>query len=202
MPSEQTAGGRSKPSVSWRTTRDLTRRARSRRSTHQPFRDHRSRWRNVLHKWRVSSRGKDVGGVAREQPLPKELPMLLLLALPILLAVVTAHHYLAIFAPSNVLIRRTRSSPPRWRDVAVLIGLVAGLLIAVHLLVDGIAAGGPGWLNIVVLVLAWDAIKFGLLALRTTGSCIASAAGRLLPRTHGSSGQPSTARANRRPSPT
>jgi hypothetical protein len=108
--------------------------------------------------------------------------MLFLLALPILLAVVTAHRYLAILAPSNLLIRRARSSPPRWRNVAVLFGLVAGLLLAVHLLVGGIAAGGPGWLNIVVVVLAWDGIKFGLLALRTTWGCIASAAGRLLCR--------------------
>ena len=108
--------------------------------------------------------------------------MLFVLALPILLAIVTAYRYLAILAPSNVLIRRARSWPPRWRNVAVLIGLVAGLLLGVHLLVDGIAAGGPGWLNIAVVVFAWDAIKFGLLALRTTGGCIASAAGRLLCR--------------------
>ena len=29
---------------------------------------------------------------------------------------------------------------------------------------EAIANGAPGWLNLVVLLLAWDAIKIGLLA--------------------------------------
>ena len=45
-------------------------------------------------------------------------------------------------------------------------GVLAGLLlVGMHVLAEAVAAGAPGWLNLVVLVLAWDAIKVGGLAL-------------------------------------
>jgi hypothetical protein len=40
-------------------------------------------------------------------------------------------------------------------------------------------AGAPGWLNLVVLVLAWDAIKFAVMTCLTSGRYVASAVGGL-----------------------
>ncbi|MDT9591599.1 hypothetical protein RDV89_00875 [Nocardioides zeae] len=34
-----------------------------------------------------------------------------------------------------------------------------------HLAAEAVTRGAPGWLNLLVLVLAWDAIKIGLLAI-------------------------------------
>jgi hypothetical protein len=33
-----------------------------------------------------------------------------------------------------------------------------------HVVADAVSASAPGWLNLVVLVLAWDALKLGWLA--------------------------------------
>ena len=42
--------------------------------------------------------------------------MLILLALPVIVAVAAFHRYLQIYAPSNLLVRRVRAQQPRWRD--------------------------------------------------------------------------------------
>ena len=89
--------------------------------------------------------------------------MIMLLALPVLLAVTRAHRHLQVYAPSNVLIRRVRMSRPRLQSCAMLVFLTAGLLVAMKVAVSAVAAGAPGWLNLVVLVLAWDVIKIGTL---------------------------------------
>jgi hypothetical protein len=93
--------------------------------------------------------------------------MLFLLALPILFAVAEMHRYLTLYAPSNILIRRARTSPPRWRTAAALAALMVGLILLTRVVEIAIRAGGPGWLNVVALVLAWDAIKFAILAVAT-----------------------------------
>lgn len=93
--------------------------------------------------------------------------MILLLALPVMAAVALAHRCILLNAPSNVLIRRTRASQPRPRTAAAVLALAAGLLVAMKVVADAVVAGAPGWLNLVVLVLAWDAIKLALLGLRT-----------------------------------
>ena len=36
-----------------------------------------------------------------------------------------------------------------------------------HAVAEAVASGAPGWLNIVVLILAWDAIRFMLLGVST-----------------------------------
>lgn len=46
--------------------------------------------------------------------------MLLLLAFPIFLAVTAVNHYLGRYAPTNLLVRRVRTSPARWRTVVAL----------------------------------------------------------------------------------
>jgi hypothetical protein len=95
--------------------------------------------------------------------------MLFLLALPVVGCVALLWRYLQIYAPSNILVRRVRSVPPHWRTVLVLVALGAAMLVAMHVVSQAIGRGAPGWLNVVVLVLAWDAIKFAILTVMTLG---------------------------------
>lgn len=90
--------------------------------------------------------------------------MLLLIALPVLLLVGAVQRCLHSRAPSNLLIGRARAFPPRWRICLLLVGTSATLLIAMRAVGWWIESGASGWLNLVVLVLAWDSIKVGLAA--------------------------------------
>jgi hypothetical protein len=95
--------------------------------------------------------------------------MLILLAIPIIAAVAAVHRYLQCCAPSNVLARRVRTATPTVRTAVALMTLAAILLALTHAVAAAVASGAPGWLNLVVLVFAWDAIKFALLAGLTAG---------------------------------
>ena len=97
--------------------------------------------------------------------------MLLVLALPVIVAVAALHRYLQTYAPTNLLTRRVRAQEPRWSAVAVLTVLVAALLVVLHMLGEAVTNGGPGWLNLAVLVLAWDVIKLGIHAAVLAGRC-------------------------------
>jgi hypothetical protein len=90
--------------------------------------------------------------------------MLILLALPVIVAVAAMHRFVAVFAPTNVLVRRARTQEPRWEASAVLAVFAVGLLVIMHLVAVALANGAPGWLNLVVVLLAWDAIKLGQVA--------------------------------------
>ncbi len=63
------------------------------------------------------------------------------------------------YMPSNILIRAThRGAGLKWGVPAM---LVAGIYLVVAAgLVQWIADDGPGWLNLVVLVCLWNALKF------------------------------------------
>lgn len=98
--------------------------------------------------------------------------MLMLLALPVIVAVAQMHRHLQFYAPTNLLVRRMRAGRPRWRNVAALLLLVSSLLLLVHALTVTLASGGPDWLNLVVLVLSLDAIKVGGLAAIQVVRCI------------------------------
>jgi hypothetical protein len=100
-----------------------------------------------------------------------------LLALPVFATVAFVHRCLQLYAPSNLLVRYVRIAAPRFRTAVGLFALAAALLVAMHVAAEAVAAGAPGWLNLVVLVLAWDAIKIGVLSLLVCG--------RLLPRLPG-----------------
>ncbi|MGN6782977.1 MAG: hypothetical protein ACTHJH_15925 [Marmoricola sp.] len=93
--------------------------------------------------------------------------MIMLLAIPVIAAVALAHRYLLLYAPSNVLTRRVRAARPTLSTAAAMVVLATVLLVAMKVVSDAVAAGAPGWLNLVVLVLAWDVIRIGLLALHT-----------------------------------
>ena len=46
----------------------------------------------------------------------------------------------------------------------MLAGLTVGLLLVMQAVTAALASGAPGWLNLVVLLLAWDALKVAWLA--------------------------------------
>jgi hypothetical protein len=93
----------------------------------------------------------------------KGILMIFLLALPVFAAAALAHRYLQMYAPTNRLVRRVRTAAPRFRTAAGLLAAAAVLLIAMHVVAEAVAAGAPGWLNLVVLVLGWDSVKLGWL---------------------------------------
>ncbi|MBX7162024.1 MAG: hypothetical protein K1X95_17180, partial [Acidimicrobiia bacterium] len=71
-----------------------------------------------------------------------------------------AHVYLDAYAPTNILIRTLRD--PRRRRLAFPVSAV--LTVAYGLLgawlTSIIDSGGPGWLNPLALLCAWNTIKF------------------------------------------
>jgi hypothetical protein len=97
--------------------------------------------------------------------------MLILLALTVIAAVSAMHHYLQAYAPSNLLVRRARAMPPPWRAALTVTAVAGVLLTGMHVLAAAAASGAPGWVNLVVLILAWDAIKVGLLAVSVIARC-------------------------------
>lgn len=84
----------------------------------------------------------------------------------------STHRYLFAYAPSNVLIRYLRSAAGQWWAVPVLVALAAAYLLATSELTEIIESGGPGWLNLVVLTCAWNAIKFATFAVGTGSSLL------------------------------
>lgn len=116
--------------------------------------------------------------------------MLILLAMPVIAAVALVYRLTQAVAPSNLLVRRVRAAQPRWGTGAVLLGLATVLLLTLHVVADSVSAGAAGWLNLVVLVLAWDALKLGWLAVIVTLRAIVGVA------------RPSVGRASQVPQPT
>lgn len=116
--------------------------------------------------------------------------MLVLLAIPVIAAVAITHRFIQAVAPSNLLVRSVRSAAPRWTIAAALLGLATTLLVTMHVVADAVSAGAPGWLNLLVLVLAWDALKVGWLAVGVVVRRIAGVARQAL------------GHASRRPQPT
>ncbi len=72
---------------------------------------------------------------------------------------VSIRDFLQRYMPSNILIRATRRrSGLKWGVPAI---FVAGIYLVVAAgLVQWIADGGPGWVNLVVMVCLWNALKF------------------------------------------
>lgn len=108
--------------------------------------------------------------------------MLVVLAIPVIVAVAFVHRFIQAVAPSNLLARSVRSARPRWRTAAALLALATGLFMAMHVVGNAVSAGAPGWLNLVALVLAWDALKAGWLAVGVLVRSIAGVARQSLGR--------------------
>lgn len=72
--------------------------------------------------------------------------------------------FLRCYAPSNIALDAIRSrSGLKWGIPAALV-LVPAYLFAASFTSALIERGAPGWLNIVVLVLIWDALKLAVMA--------------------------------------
>ena len=70
-------------------------------------------------------------------------------------------HSILSYAPTNLLIAATRTRRGlRWGIPAMLLAIP--YLLAAYWCVTTIEAGGPGWLNLVVLLCAWNSIKLTL----------------------------------------
>lgn len=82
------------------------------------------------------------------------------------------HWYLCAYAPSNILIRYFRSPDGRRRAFPFSAAITAGYLAATAGLTAIIESGGPGWINLVVLTCAWNAIKFATFAVCTGSSLL------------------------------
>lgn len=73
---------------------------------------------------------------------------------------VRTHSFLS-YAPTNLLIAATRTRRGlRWGIPAMLLAIP--YLLAAYWCVTTIEAGGPGWLNLVVLLCGWNSIKLTL----------------------------------------
>lgn len=98
--------------------------------------------------------------------------MLILLALPVIVAIAAFHRYLQAYAPSNLLVRRARAQQPRWRTAFALATVAGVLLVVMHTFAGAVASGAPEWLNLVVLILAWNAIKVSMLTASVSARCV------------------------------
>lgn len=81
-----------------------------------------------------------------------------------------AHRYIDAYAPTNILIRALRD-PGGQRlafQVSVVLAVAYGLLGA--WLTSIINSGGPGWLNPLALLCAWNTIKFAWVAVASTAA--------------------------------
>lgn len=86
--------------------------------------------------------------------------LLMLIAVPAIYIAAFGHALFQTYAPSNILIRHVRASRPTVRRALALGALAVACAAAARLLTWAINAGGPGWLNVVVLSFGWNAIKF------------------------------------------
>ena len=91
--------------------------------------------------------------------------MFLLLMVPVVVLVAAVHRLLQMYAPSNLVAAHVRRQRPRLGTALRLGAVAAGLILGAHLIARWAATGGPGWLNLVVLIAIWDAIKFALLTI-------------------------------------
>lgn len=67
--------------------------------------------------------------------------------------------YLRRYMPTNVALDAIRTRRGlKWGVPAMLLG--APYLVAAYICTSLIAAGGPGWLNLLVLLFIWNATKF------------------------------------------
>ncbi|MEP7739958.1 hypothetical protein ABKW28_20125 [Nocardioides sp. 31GB23] len=80
----------------------------------------------------------------------------------------TVHAYLDAYAPTNILIRalRTTEAQRLALPVSAVLTVAYGLLGAC--LTSIINSDGPGWLNPIALLCAWNTIKCGWVAVCST----------------------------------
>lgn len=75
--------------------------------------------------------------------------------------------YLRIYMPSNILLDRLRTRRRLKWSVPVALVLVLMYLFAASFVMQVLASGGPGWLNVLVMIWTWNALKFASMAVLT-----------------------------------
>jgi hypothetical protein len=73
--------------------------------------------------------------------------------------------HLRTYMPSNILLERLRTGRGLMWSPLVGFVLAAGYLVVASFTTEQLAAGGPGWLNLLVLICIWDAMKFAAMGM-------------------------------------
>lgn len=81
-----------------------------------------------------------------------------------------AHNYLVAYAPTNILIRTLRAPGRQRRAFQVSAGLTVAYGLLGAWLTSIVDSGGPGWLNPLALLCAWNTIKFAWVAVASTAA--------------------------------
>lgn len=76
-----------------------------------------------------------------------------------------AHRWLQCRMPSNRAVRALRAARTWGRALAATWALALGYGLAAWTLTVFLAAGGPGWLNLLIVVSLWNGMKFAALGL-------------------------------------
>lgn len=82
----------------------------------------------------------------------------------IVIASAQVRWFLRCYAPSNIALDAIRARRGHKWGIPAAMVLVPIYLYAASLTTAVIERGAPGWLNIVVLVLIWDALKLAVMA--------------------------------------
>lgn len=83
------------------------------------------------------------------------------------------HGVLQRYAPTNIAVRYLRSPHGlKWAIPAALV-LTPAYLLTASACTSLIDRGGPGWIHVLVLLLIWNAMKFGLLGVLAPGIALA-----------------------------
>lgn len=72
--------------------------------------------------------------------------------------------FLRCYAPSNIALDAIRARRGHKWGIPAVLALVPAYLYAASFTTTLIERGGPGWLNLIVLTLIWDALKFAVMA--------------------------------------
>lgn len=73
----------------------------------------------------------------------------------------TIHIYLRAYAPTNILLRHLRTRGGLKWAIPAALELVPSYLFGAVITTNVVADGGPGWLNVLLILMFWNAIRFG-----------------------------------------
>ncbi len=77
------------------------------------------------------------------------------------------HGYLAFYMPTNRAVEWLRSPNGLKWAIPVALAAVPSYLFAMSVCMTIIQRGGPGYLNVLVMLFAWNALKFAVVGLLT-----------------------------------
>ena len=72
--------------------------------------------------------------------------------------------YLRLYMPSNIVLELLHTRRGLMWAIPVALVVVPGYLLAMSICAAVVADGGHGWLNVLVILFFWDALKFAWMA--------------------------------------